>query len=161
MRYEQSEYERLSAELDAALEEDPAEQPMTKQELVQKLAPKIEAMRKRGKTLEKVAQLLTAKDFPISTGTLRSYLRRKRRGRRRAPQMPGGAKTRQGQPTHPAAVATAGPSKEQPTAPTKTPGVPAPETRTPAAASVPRSNGASPAPRRSGGFLPGGDSDDI
>lgn len=83
MRYTMADYNKLQAELDAEPDDAPEEQTLTKQEMVQKLMPKISAWREKGKTLDAIAKKLTAKGLKLSTGTLRSCMRRGRKGGRR------------------------------------------------------------------------------
>jgi hypothetical protein len=49
---------------------------VSKQESIKMLANEIDALRKRGYTLEQVAELLTADHLEIGTSTLKSYLQR-------------------------------------------------------------------------------------
>ena len=91
MRYTNDDYKTLKANLARQLEEGPEDESFTKQQMVRKLASDIAVLLKNGHRYEKIAARLVTPNFKITPGTMRSCLRREKRGGRRQPAALAGA----------------------------------------------------------------------
>ncbi len=91
MKYRLDHIEALNAELANDPEENRGERYVTKQEAIKVMARNIELMLRDGKTFEYVVKRLAVREIHITAGTLRSYLRRLRRARKRPAKDPGAA----------------------------------------------------------------------
>jgi len=72
---------RLRELMQAAPEKDPNQRRMDKQAIVAEVLDGIEAMQKRGYTLEEIAELWATGGFELTLPTLKSYLQRARKTR--------------------------------------------------------------------------------
>lgn len=168
MRYTNDDYKLLKANLDRLLEEEPEDERITKQQMVQKLASGIAALRKKGHRFEKIAARLVIPNFKITPGTMRSCLRREKRGGRRQPGVPAAAAPAVGTPedTQPTRV-RAPTTPEQPPKPSVAPrmasaSAPKPQASVPAAPTT-HSGQSQPQPVSGGstGFRVRPDTEDI
>lgn len=78
--------EALRAKMKEAPEVAKEKRQVSKQEAIRELKRDIEAMKKRGYTLEDIAKFLTDGGMQITTPTLKSYLQRTRADKPKAPK---------------------------------------------------------------------------
>jgi hypothetical protein len=95
---------RLAEELRAIPEKDPSQRRLDKQGMVRELAEELIALKKRGYTMEEIADSLRGRGLDITTPTLKNYLQRAKGGGRkskkaRRPAGPARAGAKAGQAT--------------------------------------------------------------